>query len=78
MSSYAITLSLLQWMLDFGFALLFPLVSCQGAFLRTSLSPGFWLMQVEYFVVQSIHIYRFDCGFDQVMCLKFQMIRYLV
>jgi len=78
MSGYAFPLSLLQLMLEFGLAPLLPLVSCQEAFLRTSFSAGFWLVQADYFVVQSMHIHRFDCGFDQAMRLKFQMIRYIV
>jgi len=64
-------------MLDFGLAPLFPLGSCQKAFLRTPFSPGFWLVLADYFVVQSMHIHRFDCGFDQAMRRKFQMIRYI-
>ena len=64
-------------MLDFTLAPFFQLVSCQGIFILMPLSPDFWLVRVGFLVVQLIHIHQFDGGFDLIVCLKSQMVRYV-
>jgi hypothetical protein len=77
MSGYDSPRPLIHWMLDFALAPLFPLVSCQEIYIRWSLSPDPWLVLTDLFVVQSIHIHRFDGGFDLLLCLKFQIARWV-
>jgi hypothetical protein len=64
-----------NWMPDFALAPLFPLVSCREIFIQIAFSPNFWLVPVGFLVVQSIHIHRFDGGFDLIVGLKFQIAR---
>ncbi len=75
MSGYVSPSSLFHWMLDCALAPLVPLVSCQEIFIRLSLSLDSWFVQTGFIVVQSIHIYRFDDGFDLVAYLKPQISR---
>jgi hypothetical protein len=64
-------------MLDFVLALLFPLVSYKEIFIRLPLSPDFGLVPTDFFVVQSIHIHQSDGGFELIVRLKFQTVRYI-
>ena len=76
-SRYDSPLSLIRWMLDCAHAPLFPLISCQEKSILRPLSPDSWLVQTGFFVVQSICSYRFDDGFDLIVCLKSQIARYV-
>jgi hypothetical protein len=67
MSCLAFPPLLFYWMLDFTLAPVFPLVSCQKIFTRI---PDLQLVQTDFFVVQSIHIHRFDDGFDWMCALN--------
>jgi hypothetical protein len=69
-SGYDSPLSLIHWVLDFAHAPLFPLVFCQEISIRLPLSPDFWLVPADFFVVQSIHIRQFDGGFDSMCALN--------
>jgi hypothetical protein len=76
-SGYDPLLSLIHWLLDFALAPLFPLASCQEIFIRLPLSPDFWLVLTDFFVVQSIHIQQFNSEYDLIVLLKFQTVRYI-
>jgi hypothetical protein len=39
--------------------------------------PDIWLVPVGFLVVQSIHIYRFDGGFDLIVGLVFGPFRHI-
>jgi hypothetical protein len=73
MSCFALQSLPFHRMLDFALTPMFSLVSNQEIFIRIPFSPNFWLVPVGFVVVQSIHIHRFDGGFDLTACLKSQM-----
>ena len=77
MSCLAFPPPFFYWMPDLTIAPVFLLVSCQEILIQLPLSPDFWLVLAGFFVVQSIHSYRFDDGFDPIVCLKSQIARYV-
>jgi hypothetical protein len=75
MSCLAFPPLLFYWMPDLTLAPVFPLVSCQEIFIRMPFLPDLQLALGGFLVVQSIHIHRFDGGFDLIVGLKFQIAR---